>query len=499
VFRGIAVLRKNRRRAGELEGDEISESTVHNFNYGGMGNNSIDLRPLPTKADLILKDFEIPNIMAFLKKFELLNQQFPRPLKMAVYFSETVATRVLNEARRYRKLNHDLDGRDILYRGKQLLSNAQLEDVIRAICKPMSSQEMKRILRKSVFDVQKYQFFRQTSVIMRNFQDYRNYLTTYHDQFMARLLLIVDDSTCRYLPKTLDGGTGKGEGKEKGMIQYWTQGCPNRKFAYKLWKQGVDESVRKKCTTFDDFIDLYFNVVHKLERKLRRDYASILHIFDDDADDNNPEEPYDYRAHKEQSDTSRHQKHDRHKSSSVSAAMQDGLGSDPSGSDCSESDSHDEESDSESNTEMSGVGKGTPASSGIRLRTMETKMESAHLIESKEGHHSDEWLNGVVLDPDMKRPAPCWKQANSNDCPYGDKCRFSHDPEDIRLYLAAKAAGPNLFKVFTPSRLGHFDDAGRKIPSGGGVSNSPGVRAKIPAPTSILTNATPENSRRRHS
>ena len=289
AFRGISILRRNRRRAGDLDGNQVSDATVNNFGYGGVGNGSIDLRPLPTKADLILKDFEIPNIMAFMKKFELLNQQFPTPLKMAVYFAETVATRVLNEARRFRKLDRDLDGREILYRGKQLLSNMQLEDVIRSICKPMSSQEMKRILKKSVFDVQKYQFFRQTSVIMKNFQDYRNYLTTYNDQFLARLLLIVDESNIKYLPRTLDGGSGRGEGKEKGLIQYWTQGCPNRKFAYKLWKQGVDEHVRKKCSSFDEFLELYFSVVHKLEMKLRKDYASILHIFDDDADDADPE------------------------------------------------------------------------------------------------------------------------------------------------------------------------------------------------------------------
>ena len=111
---------------------------------------ALDLRPLPTKKDLILRDFEIHNLMSFLKKFESLQQDFERPLKMATFFGDTVLMRVQNEALRYKKCVKALQGMDILTRGKQLLSNDQLEDLLRSICKPMSAEEMRKILRKSM-------------------------------------------------------------------------------------------------------------------------------------------------------------------------------------------------------------------------------------------------------------------------------------------------------------------------------------------------------------
>jgi hypothetical protein len=105
-----------------------------------------------------------------------------------------VLTRVQNEALRYRRLEKALDGNDILSMGKQLLSNEQLGDLLRAICKPVSKEEMNKILKKSVFDPEMYTFFRQTSVIQKNFSLYRNWCETYHRQYIARLLMIVDDT-----------------------------------------------------------------------------------------------------------------------------------------------------------------------------------------------------------------------------------------------------------------------------------------------------------------
>ena len=112
------------------------------------------------------------------------------------------------------------------------------------------------------------------------------------------LLMIVDNINLKYLPSSLDGGSGKGDSKPKGMIQFWLQGLPNRKFATKLWKK-IDEPVRKKCKTFDEFIDLYFQTMYKLEKQLRKQYASIVNIFDDDAEETDPEEPYDYKKSKD--------------------------------------------------------------------------------------------------------------------------------------------------------------------------------------------------------
>ena len=85
-----------------------------------------------------------------------------------------------NEAVRFSKLKRTLDGREILHRGKQLLTNDQVEDLLRSICKPVSVEEMRRVLRKSVYDPEMYKFFSSTSVIMKNFALYRSHVTTHH-------------------------------------------------------------------------------------------------------------------------------------------------------------------------------------------------------------------------------------------------------------------------------------------------------------------------------
>ena len=130
---------------------------------------------------------------------------------------------------------------------------------------------------------------------MKNFSLYCSYATTYLRQYLARMVMIVDEKNAKYLPRLLDGGTGKGDAKERSLIQYFTMGFPNRRFANRLWRRGVDERTKKKCKTFDDFVDLYFDVLYKLEKTLRKQYANVLHIFNDDADEAEGEGPHDNR------------------------------------------------------------------------------------------------------------------------------------------------------------------------------------------------------------
>ena len=439
---------------------------------------ALDLRPLPTKKELILRDFEIHNIMSFLKKFQSLQQDFERPLKMATFFGDTVLMRVQNEARRYKKCIRLLDGKDILSRGKQLLSNDQLEDLLRSICKPMSVEEMRKILRKSMYDPEMYTFFRSSSVIMKNFSLYRNYATMYHTQYMARLVMIVDEKNAKYLPRLLDGGSGKGDSKEKGQIQYWTQGFPNRKFAMRLWKKCVDEPKRKKCRTFDEFIDLYFKVIYKLEKTLRKSYASVIFIFDDEPDEGDPEGPHDYRKSKEgykrSSSSSKFSRNRGRFEGSVNAITGEHTssdrdhGSDSDGSDieppdgCVDLDEKDFVDDSDEKA---------PESKGE---------DTEDLDESKDMPEELEWLHGIIMDPQGKRAAPCWKFATTGKCNYGDNCKFSHHAEDCKAYLAAKVLGQDTFKRMSTSKGTSWFKEGSGHPSG------PGVRPRVSTPTSIL-------------
>ena len=98
MFRGISALKKNVRSRHELDSDVISDSMPMRM----RNVEALDLRPLPTKRDLTLRDFEIPNLMSFLKKFQSLQQDFERPLKMATFFGDTVLMRVQHEAQRYK-------------------------------------------------------------------------------------------------------------------------------------------------------------------------------------------------------------------------------------------------------------------------------------------------------------------------------------------------------------------------------------------------------------
>ena len=100
IAAGISALKKNKKDYGKLDDKAIGYA----FAGGQHSVEAFDLRPLPTKANLILNDFDINNVMAFKKKFEILQQGFERPLKMALYFSDTVLTRIQNEVLRYRRL-----------------------------------------------------------------------------------------------------------------------------------------------------------------------------------------------------------------------------------------------------------------------------------------------------------------------------------------------------------------------------------------------------------
>ena len=95
---------------------------------------------------------------------------------------------------------------------------------------------MREILKVSVYDPDMYSHFREISTIQNEFTLYRNFYQTYKKQDLTRLLLIASGKGGRYLPKLLDGGNGKEGQKEKGHIQYFLQGMPNRSFATKMRK-----------------------------------------------------------------------------------------------------------------------------------------------------------------------------------------------------------------------------------------------------------------------
>jgi len=112
----------------------------------------------------------------------------------------------------------------------------------------------------------------------------------------------------------------------------------------------------------------------------------------------------------------------------------------------------------------------------------ETKHEDEdNLIDSKEDSSEDDWLHGLSLDPEGKRPPPCWTFAKQGKCEFGDKCKFSHHPDDVKRYNAARTLGQASMKSVAANKTATWFPQQVK-----GAGSSPGVRPKVFTPTSIL-------------
>ena len=218
-------------------------------------------------------------------------------------------------------------------------------------------------------------------------------------------------------------------------------------------------------------------MLYKLEKTLRRQYANVLHIFNDDADDGDPEGPHDYRRDREnvkKSSSSRKYGRTRGRfEGSVNAMVAAGDDHDDiSDGDSSGGEPPDADPDAE-------VQEAVDSDDSDDQKPVESK-EEGDLDEVKDIPAEDEWLHGVVMDPQGKRPPPCWKFATTGKCQYGDQCRFSHHPDDVKAYNAAKAIGHSAFKSMSGQKVENWATERR------GHGSSPGVRPRVPTPTSIL-------------
>jgi hypothetical protein len=232
----------------------------------------------------------------------------------------------------------------------------------------------------------------------------------------------------------------------------------------RLWKKCVDEPKRRKCRTFDEFIDLYFKVIYKLEKTLRKSYASVIFIFDDDPDDGDPEEPHDYRKSKDgyrrSSTSSKFSRNRGRFEGSVNAIT---------GGEDTHYDRH-QDSDSEGSDiePPDGCEEVDDKDCDVNYGEKPTESQEVDTEEPDDGNEMPEeleWLHGIVMDPQGKRPATCWKFATTGKCDYGDKCKFSHNADDVKAYLAAKTLGQDTFKR---------------------VGTMKGIRPRVPTPSSIL-------------
>ena len=206
----------------------------------------------------------------------------------------------------------------------------------------------------------------------------------------------------------------------------------------------------------------------------------MIFIFDDDPDDGDPEEPHDYRKSKDgyrRSSTSSKFSRSRGRFEGSVNAITGGedihydrhRDSDSDGSDIEPPDGCEVLDDRDC----------VDDSADKSIEPKEEDIEDPD--DSNEMPEELEWLHGIVMDPQGKRPPTCWKFATTGKCDYGDKCRFSHHADDVKAYLAAKSLGQDTFKRVSNAKGSvWFNKEGSGHPSG------PGVRPRVSTPTSIL-------------
>ena len=458
ITRGIAALNRDRRSSvfKDIEAEDDSDGWGQRSRRH-VGSEVLTLKNLPTMKDLYLDTLSVPNLLRFMQKYQTLQQNFHEPLKIANYFKNTILNRVENVARRG-KFKDKLRRKGILCNGRQRLSNSQIWSVIKCIVAPKNVEEMKDILRVSVFDVEKFSQYKSESYIHSNFEEYFNELVNYDKQFLAMLDLATGTKVAKEaLPHQVNGGSGKFGQKEKGLVQYYLQGHPNPDFAWRMYTRHSKERDRLAVRTFDDFRDLYFKCLERLEEMIRVEKLSA-NTFGKDADNSGAKPPKDVRKQH------RFRRGSRHHVNAIEEEEDGKVLSESPGSDDSEDDVR-ESSEIEN----------------IEEEETEMKRESIEAETNAKEADEDQWLHGMSFDPKGKRPPVCFKFADTGACEYGTKCAYSHNIEDVKAYKAAKLLGPARVSNIS-SQFSQRASDGRKDSSGPNKNQS-GTRKVFDKPT----------------
>ena len=273
--------RKGRRESAFLSYADDREIRLSERSNATQRQEGLSVRQLPDAKDLWLKTFDVLDLLRFEEKYTLLQQDWVEPLRIAKHMNHLVRNRIENEASMLPKYESILKGRSILDRGKQLLNNEQIWEVVKKIVEPISAEEVRRILSLSVYPVASYKKFKDPQTIMVNFSEFRNCWTNYDRMFMNLINLILGKRSRKYFPQTLLGGSDEDDAKDKGWIQYYFEGSPNSGLVHRLYKKEIPEGKRKACREFNEFRALFSKALMQTETRLRMELSSIA-VFDED-------------------------------------------------------------------------------------------------------------------------------------------------------------------------------------------------------------------------
>ena len=479
VAAGIAALnprRRTSRQVLDLTHDNIMAKT-------GATIQSIATQKMPTISDLCLNTFAVPNVLAFKTKFDRLQQEFPKTLKMALYLSSETYTTLETEAKRFTDIADRLGDLGVLDRGEQMLTNDEVWEIIRWCTQPKSKDQFEEVLAQSVWPRASFEKFEHADYTHKHLHDYMNQVKVYNKRFDELLQLIVGKETRQWLPERVDGGSGKSSSKDMGMVQYYFQGFPNPQVAWRIWKRRLTESQRKLAThSFDEFRNKFLDVLDKLEKEHTRS-EGVAGLFDLKRDTTAPKRQERFETKKSKYRAS---VNNVYESAHRSREWYDDY------------DDRQVEEDELPNADSYLDSDEGYATGQEEAQHKESSVPTDHDGADPKGEpdgvedDSDDWLIVAFVDakdPDNKKNLPCFKFAKTGRCEFGEKCSYSHEKDVMDKYKAIKKIGPNGFNRIRYNNV--ETRAGAKASIGEGQTHKP-----FQKPTSILRRGPGEGARR---
>jgi hypothetical protein len=429
---------------------------------------------------------DVHRVFVFLSKVADVERTTIYPVYIAKHISPTILTvlehhiQTLKRDRfyaEYEKLKA-VKTKRILYGGVQNLTNVEVFKVLKWEIRPKSKAIMKQVLRRSVFPARWFEFFKEESKIRAEPNLYLHVLIHYFDNF-DKLMDLVEEGK-EFLP-TFIIGKREMSGEATGIVDYWLRGCPNVAFAYLVMKEGIAEHMRTEKLTWLEFKEMYMQAFeHYCEEKIVADDTNLRFVKDVD---NKPLPPLELEYKKKAYERS----HARGSGDVNQVSQHQERDSDYEEPEWSEP--PDEDDGYETSPESEQPPPGDPERESGEHKREDCQMESKEdnplyemMHDIPEDDLEDETLLLAAAFSD-KTKFVCFNFANKGVCNYekekGKKCRYSHDPEDVKKYLALKQLGGVRGIRDAAERFGPK----KTNPTGGTAGlagRSPGIRPPLP-------------------
>ena len=215
-----------------------------------------------------------------------------------------------------------------------------------------------------------------------------------------------------FLPLKVLGAGGRDTSKEKGIGQYFLDGLPNREVAWITYRTYTSERERSRVRTFDEFRELYMKALLKVRDTMDKESLKDQ-LFKKLGDEEASKPPKEVgRAKRGIRGTGKYGR-----------LHQVSMEQEP------EWEEYPEEYEDEET---------------LQAREKEELETPVPVEEQEDSDVEADWLHGVSMDPQGRRPGVCYKFAKTGKCDTRD-CMYSHDPEDVRAYKALKAVGKDKF------------------------------------------------------